>query len=190
MRSKRIAAAGLALALSLHGAALAQMPGHGAGEGEGAPGMQGGMMMQGDMMPEAMREQMEQMMRPMMQEMMREMMGETETGEPAPSGAAPSADHDAHHPAEGEQAAGSAATDAYRAANLAMHEAMDIEFSDNADIDFARGMIGHHQGAIDMARIVLEHGEDPDLRQLAEEIIEAQEAEIAFLQNWIAENAE
>ena len=41
-----------------------------------------------------------------------------------------------------------------------------------------------------MARIVLEHGEDPDLRQLAEKIIEAQEAEIAFLQNWIADNAE
>jgi uncharacterized protein (DUF305 family) len=41
-----------------------------------------------------------------------------------------------------------------------------------------------------MARIVLEHGDDPELRQLAEEIIEAQEAEIAFLQEWITENAE
>lgn len=85
---------------------------------------------------------------------------------------------------------GSPATEAYRAANLAMHSAMDIEFSDDADIDFARGMIGHHQGAIDMARIMLEHGEDPDMLQLAQEIIEAQEAEIAFLQSWIAEKAE
>lgn len=50
-------------------------------------------------------------------------------------------------------------------------------------------MIGHHQGAIDMARILLEHGQDPDLRHLAEEIIEAQEAEIEFLRNWIAANA-
>jgi uncharacterized protein (DUF305 family) len=97
--------------------------------------------------------------------------------------------HDAHG-AAAPAMPGSPATEAYRAANQAMHAAMDIEFSDNADIDFARGMIGHHQGAIDMARIVLEHGEDPDLRQLAEEIIEAQEAEIAFLQNWIAEHAE
>ena len=94
------------------------------------------------------------------------------------------------HSAEALAATGSPATEAYRAANLAMHEAMNIEFSDSADVDFARGMIGHHRGAIDMARIVLEHGEDPELRQLAEEIIEAQEAEIAFLQNWIAENAE
>ena len=94
--------------------------------------------------------------------------------------------HDGH----GAGAIGSPATEAYRAANLAMHEAMNIEFTDNADVDFARGMIGHHEGAIDMARIVLEHGEDPDLRQLAEEIIESQEAEIAFLRQWITENAE
>ena len=188
MRNHRILAAGLALALALPGAALAQMAGHGAGDGEGAPA-HGGMMMQGDMMPGAMREHMEQMMRPMMQEMMREMMGQTDTGEAAPSDAAPSADYGTH-PADGEQAARSPATEAYQAANLAMHAAMDIEFSDNADIDFARGMIGHHQGAIDMAQIVLEHGEDPELQQLAQEIIEAQEAEIAFLENWIAENAE
>ncbi|MBM9593414.1 DUF305 domain-containing protein [Rhodobacteraceae bacterium MCCB 386] len=113
-----------------------------------------------------------------------------QTGEATPSDAAPAAGHDAHGAADGAQPAGSPATQAYRAANLAMHAAMDIEFSDNADIDFARGMIGHHQGAIDMARIVLEHGENPQLRQLAEEIIAAQEAEIDFLRNWIAENAE
>ena len=98
--------------------------------------------------------------------------------------------HGTEHAASAAPGApGSLATQAYRAANLAMHSAMDIEFSDNADIDFARGMIGHHQGAIDMARILLEHGEDPDLRQLAEEVIEAQEAEIAFLHQWIAEHA-
>lgn len=97
--------------------------------------------------------------------------------------------HDGHG-ADTANESGSPATDAYRASNLAMHEAMDIEFTGDADIDFARGMIGHHKGAIDMARIVLEHGEDPELRQLAEDVIEAQESEITFLQNWIAENAE
>jgi hypothetical protein len=189
MRSNQILAAGLALALAIPGAGLAQMADPGSEAGESAPMMRGDMM-QGGMMPDQMREHMQEMMRPMMQEMMRDMMGDTETGEAAPADAAPSADHDAHHPADGDMPAGSRATEAYRAANLAMHEAMDIEFTDNADIDFARGMIGHHQGAIDMARIVLEHGEDPELRQLAEEVIEAQEAEIAFLQNWIDENAE
>jgi Domain of unknown function (DUF305) len=187
MNRNPVLAAGLALALALPGAGLAQMGGHGSHSDLGTP--QGDMMQDG-MMPEGMAEHM----REMMQEMMREMMGEMQTGETAPeltpAGAAASADHDAHHPAGDEQAVGSPATEAYRAANAAMHEAMNIEFSDDADSDFARGMIGHHQGAIDMARIVLEHGEDPDLRHLAEQIIEAQEAEIAFLQEWIAENAE
>jgi uncharacterized protein (DUF305 family) len=105
------------------------------------------------------------------------------------SGAAAEMNADAQgHPAQAATApTGSPATAAYRAANLAMHEAMDIEFSDDADIDFARGMIGHHQGAIDMARIVLEHGKDPELRQLAEGVIEAQEAEIAFLRDWLVQ---
>ena len=107
--------------------------------------------------------------------------GEMTSGDEAPS--------QGGHAAQGTAATGSPATEAYRAANLAMHEAMDIEFTDNADLDFARGMIGHHEGAIDMARIVLEHGEDPELRQLAEEVIATQEAEIGFLRQWIAENA-
>ena len=47
-------------------------------------------------------------------------------------------------------------------------------------------MIGHHLGAIEMARIVLEHGSDPELRQLAEEVIAAREREVAFLKEWLA----
>lgn len=83
----------------------------------------------------------------------------------------------------------SASTRAYIEANNKMHEGMDIAFTGNADVDFARGMIPHHEGAIDMARIVLEYGADPELRKLAEEIIAAQEDEIAFLRSWLEANA-
>ena len=66
-----------------------------------------------------------------------------------------------------------------------MHKDMAITYTGDADVDFARGMIPHHQGAIDMAKIVLQHGKDPEIRKLAQDIIGAQEKEIAFLKEWL-----
>jgi uncharacterized protein (DUF305 family) len=82
----------------------------------------------------------------------------------------------------------SAATKGYEAANAKMHKDMAIKFSGNPDADFARGMIPHHQGAIDMAKVVLQHGKDPEIRKLAEEIIKAQESEIAWMREWLKKN--
>jgi uncharacterized protein (DUF305 family) len=101
------------------------------------------------------------------------------------------AGHTAHHDMTKTETAGdqSASSTAFRQANAKMHEAMDIEFTGNADVDFVRGMIAHHQGAIDMARIELEHGKDAGIRKLAEGIISAQESEIKTMEAWLEENA-
>lgn len=77
------------------------------------------------------------------------------------------------------------ASQAFAAANAKMHEAMDIAYTGNADVDFVRGMIAHHQGAIDMAKVVLEHGKDAEVRKLAQDIIKAQEGEIAWMGAWL-----
>jgi len=70
---------------------------------------------------------------------------------------------------------------AFAEANAKMHADMAIEFSGDTDVDFVRGMIAHHQGAIDMAKIQLQYGKDPEIRKLAEEVIKAQEGEIAMI---------
>jgi uncharacterized protein (DUF305 family) len=79
----------------------------------------------------------------------------------------------------------SASTKAFMDANAKMHRDMAIKFSGDADIDFVKGMIPHHQGAIDMANVVLKHGKDPAIRKLAEDIVKAQEGEIAMMRAWL-----
>ncbi len=77
------------------------------------------------------------------------------------------------------------ATKAYRASNAKMHKGMDIRFANDADIDFIRGMIPHHQGAIDMAKVMLRYGKDEQTRKWAGDIIREQEREIAEMQAWL-----
>lgn len=69
-----------------------------------------------------------------------------------------------------------------------MMRAMDAApITGNADVDFAAMMIPHHQGAIDMARLQLQYGNDPVMRRLAQEIIVTQQSEIELMRKRMME---
>ncbi len=74
---------------------------------------------------------------------------------------------------------------AFNGIMMKMHEDMAITYTGNADVDFVEGMIPHHQAAVDMAKTVLAFGKDADVRKVAEGVIKAQEAEIAWMKEWL-----
>ena len=70
-----------------------------------------------------------------------------------------------------------------------MHVAMaSTGPSGNGDVDFVRLMLPHHQAAIDMAKTQLLHGNDPQMRRLAQEIITDQQSEIELMQLWLKQH--
>ncbi|MEE3662299.1 DUF305 domain-containing protein [Brenneria sp. g21c3] len=91
--------------------------------------------------------------------------------------------HHAAHPTESQQA--------YMQGMDQMHAQMQEGMqSGDPDVAFAKGMIAHHQGAIEMAKTELKYGKDPELRKLAENIINAQQPEIDQMQAWLAKQKE
>ncbi|WP_201526487.1 DUF305 domain-containing protein [Psychrobacter frigidicola] len=71
----------------------------------------------------------------------------------------------------------------------AMYSKMMVGIADPVpDMAFARGMLPHHVGAVDMAMVQLKYGKDEEMRKLAQEIIDAQQPEIELMQDWIAMN--
>jgi hypothetical protein len=78
------------------------------------------------------------------------------------------------------------AEEAYRLAMDRMHGPMMDGIADaDPDAAFVRGMIPHHQGAIDMAEIVLKFGKDPQNQHFAHEIIDTQTREISEMRAWL-----
>jgi uncharacterized protein (DUF305 family) len=78
---------------------------------------------------------------------------------------------------------------AFAASMKRMMNSMDVKPTGKPDNDFVRMMIPHHQGAIDMTKVELQYGTDPELRQLATDIVAAQEKEIAQMKAWLEKNA-
>ena len=79
--------------------------------------------------------------------------------------------------------------EAYVKGTNTMHSDMMLGIAEPvADMAFARGMLPHHIGAVDMAKVQLQYGTDAVMRKLAQDIIDAQQPEIELIQNWIAAN--
>lgn len=71
----------------------------------------------------------------------------------------------------------------------AMNKAMmGAPMTGNPDQDLVSMMMPHYQGAIDMARIYLRDGKDPEIRRMAQKIITDQEKEIAEFKAWQAKH--
>ncbi|MGH6923699.1 MAG: CopM family metallochaperone [Propylenella sp.] len=198
-----------AMLFAIPGLAVAQTDPHhpagepaAAGQAQAAPAPEAAAPPQGQMMsPEMM-----QMMMPMMMQMMQNCMGMMQTMRGAmgpgqrqggmgpgtmqggggnmpmtPGGTAPMM-----------QGVMSEAMAAYMAAMSKMDAPMmqGIQASSDPDVAFVKGMIPHHQGAIDMAKAVLQYGDDEQVKAWANQIIAAQEKEIAEMQEWLKAHSE
>ena len=62
--------------------------------------------------------------------------------------------------------------------------------AEDPDVAFACAMIPHHQGAINMAEIELQHGDSDEMKQLAQKVIDDQTREIEELTQWIEGQAQ
>ena len=61
-------------------------------------------------------------------------------------------------------------------------DAASLKTAEPFDESFLNMMIPHHEGAVEMARVEMDKGSDPELIELAEDIVAAQEAEIEEMQ--------
>jgi len=61
-----------------------------------------------------------------------------------------------------------------------------VPLTGDADRDFVAQMIPHHQGAVEMSRVVLQAGKRPDVKAFAQQVIAHQQAEIELMRQWLA----
>jgi uncharacterized protein (DUF305 family) len=72
----------------------------------------------------------------------------------------------------------------YAEAGMAMHYKMMVTGADSSET-WARQMIEHHRGAIEMSKIAVAKATDKDVRAMAQKDIAMQETDVASLQSWL-----
>jgi uncharacterized protein (DUF305 family) len=84
--------------------------------------------------------------------------------------------------------AASPADKAFMDSMQTMMKNMQVKPTGKTDQDFVLMMLPHHQGAVDMAKVELLYGKDPEMLKLANDIVAAQDKEIAEMKDWLARN--
>lgn len=77
----------------------------------------------------------------------------------------------------------------FKRAHMNMMKGMHMEFTGNADVDFAKSMMKHHEGGIEMAKLQLKHGKDPEMHKKAEKLLKEQGQDIKEFQAWLKKHS-
>ncbi len=78
----------------------------------------------------------------------------------------------------------SAGDRAFAASEAAMHERMMAASGETVDQAYIAKMIEHHRGAVAMAEVALKDSRDPEVRRMAQVVVDSQTREIAEMQAW------
>lgn len=87
----------------------------------------------------------------------------------------------AGHAAPGAPTAGDRA---FAASEASMHEKMAAASGETVDQAYIAKMIAHHEGAVEMAEVALRDSRDPEIRRMAQAVVDAQTREIAEMRAW------
>ena len=79
---------------------------------------------------------------------------------------------------------GASGSQAFAASEAMMHERMMAASGETIDQAYIAKMTEHHRGAVAMAEVALRGSRDPEVRRMAQGVIDAQTREIAEMQAW------
>lgn len=78
---------------------------------------------------------------------------------------------------------------AFAASEAEMHEKMAAASGQTIDQAYVAEMIAHHEGAVAMAEVALRDSRDPEIRRMAQSVVDAQTREIAEMKAWAPTDA-
>jgi uncharacterized protein (DUF305 family) len=91
-------------------------------------------------------------------------------------------------PAMAQSASETPANKEYMAGMDKMHTKMMQATDADPTKSFAKKMIAHHEGAIDMSQIVLKYTKDEEIKKMANKMISEQQMEVKELKEWLAKH--